>query len=99
MAVDVTDKVQYFSLLIDGEFHIEYIQYESPLLCSECGEDGEAHEDEWQERNYMRLCDDCADKYDHTCATCGSVSKDDLVQDGESKDGDPWMVCPGCVGG
>jgi hypothetical protein len=31
----------------------------------------------------------------HTCFECGNTSEG-LTQDGESKGGEPWMVCKEC---
>lgn len=67
------------------------------IICSQCGEnicrEGDA---ELETRNGENLCVDCAAKHDHTCATCGEVCGEDLVNDGESVDGEPWMVCRSC---
>jgi hypothetical protein len=72
------------------------------VRCSDCNEllgyddDDDFDVDVIETRDNEYYCDDCADKYDHTCPDCGEVCAEDLVHDGEKKDGVRWMVCPEC---
>ena len=57
--------------------------------CVTCGEEGN------QEHAGNYYCEECLVDAACTCYECGHV-QEGLTQDGESKDGEPWMVCLEC---
>jgi len=77
-------------------------EYFQPNLCPICEDPGRfwcvncGASEGIEELHGNHYCKNCfPDAPDFVCSECGEYSPE-LIQDGETYGGDPWIVCPKC---